>query len=164
MPEPSAYILSRCLSQLTNRKVSFVAASISLDGKNKQAYGVYDLLPHDTSVIVKADLALLGSFAGALVGLPDASVKEHLKANPIEELLRDAISEVLNVIAAAITLEGRAVFNKMVMDPTYIDGTAGKVFKQPFHRNYFTVTMDGYQGGRFAILSPHIPIKLVPSR
>src|ERR1035438_8820853 len=43
--------------------------------------------PHETAIVVKADLPLLGSFAGALVGLPDAAVKEHLRATPLEELM-----------------------------------------------------------------------------
>lgn len=164
MPEPNAYILSRCLSQLVGRKVTFVATTFALDGKNKQLYGVYSLLPYELAVIVKADLMLLGSIAGALVGLPDPVVKEHLKVWPPDELLRDAMSEVFNVASAAITLEGRAVFSKMVTDPSYVDGVAGKVLKEPFHRNYFTVTVEGYQGGRFAILSPFVPTKLIPSR
>lgn len=164
MPEPNAFILSRCLTQLIGRKVSFVSTSFALDGKNRQIYGLYDLLPHRLAVVVKADLSLLGSIAGALVGLPDSAVKEHLKANPIEELLRDAIAEVFNIASAAVTLEGRAVFSKMVMDPTYIDGTAGKVYKEPFRRTYFTVSVEGYQGGRFGILSPFVPTKLPGAR
>lgn len=159
MPEPNAYILSRCLTQLIGRKVSFTPASFALDGKNKQVYGIYDLLPVESAVIVKADLALLGSIAGALVGLPDAAVKDHLKSTPIEELLRDAIAEVLNIASAAVTLEGRAVFSKMVTDPTYIDGVAAKVYKEPFRRTYFGVAVEGYQGGRFGILSPFVPTK-----
>ena len=124
-------------------------------------YGIYTLLPADSAIIVKADLALLGSVAGALVGLPDSTVKEHLKVSPVDELLRDAISEVLNIASPAVTAEGRAVFTKMVADPSYIDGEAGKVLANPFHRNYFTVAVDGYQGCRFAILSPFVPTRLV---
>jgi hypothetical protein len=162
MAEPSPYILSKCFSQLTGRKVSFVQSTIALDAKIKQIYGVYTLLPHESAIVVKADLPLLGSFAGALVGLPDQMVKEHLKVSPVEELLRDAISEVLNIASAAITTEGRAVFIKMVTDPTYVDGPAGKVLSKPFQRSYFTVSIDGYQGGRFTILSPFVPVSLVP--
>jgi hypothetical protein len=130
--------------------------------KIRQMYGIYTLLPHETAIIVKADLPLLGSLAGALVGLPDSAVKEHLRTFPLEELLRDAICEVLNIASAAVTTEGRAVFKKLVADPAAIDGAAGQVFQRPDHRSYFTVSIEGYQGGRFTILSPFVPIQLYP--
>jgi hypothetical protein len=161
MADPSPYILSRCFTQLTGRKVTFVQTTLGPDLKTKQMYGVYNLLPDELAIVVKADLPLLGSIAGALVGLPDAVVKEHLRVTPVDELLRDAISEVLNIAAASITAEGRANFTKMVADPSYIDGEAGKVLAKPFHRNYFTVAVEGYQGGKFAILSPFVPTRLV---
>jgi len=91
MPEPTPYILSRCFSQLIGRKVTFVQTTFAPDTKIKKMYGIYTLLPHETAIIVKADLQLLGSFGGALVGLPDSAVKEHLRVAPVDELLRDAI-------------------------------------------------------------------------
>jgi hypothetical protein len=102
---------------------------------------------------------LLGSIAGALVGLPDSVVKDHVAANPLEELLRDAIYEVLNVASAAISTEGRAVFTNMVNNPTLIEGAAAETLKKPFRRSYFAVTIDGYQGGKFCILSQFTPVK-----
>jgi hypothetical protein len=141
--------------------VTFAQSTFALDAKIRQMYGIYTLLPHETAIVVKADLPLLGSFAGALVGLPDQAVKEHLRANPVEELLRDAIYEVFNIASAAITTEGRAVFTKLVADPAAIDGAAGKVLKKPDHRSYFTVSIDGYQGGRFTILSQFVPVRTV---
>lgn len=95
------------------------------------------------------------------MGLPDPVVKEHLRVSPVEELLRDAIYEALNIASAAVTSEGRAVFTKLVFDPVYIDGSAGEVYKKPHHRSYFNVLIDGYQGGRFAILSQFVPITVV---
>jgi hypothetical protein len=61
-----------------------------------------------------------------LVGLPDPTVKERLGASPIEELLRDAIYEVLNIASTIFTSEDRAVFSKMMTDQASIDGAAGK--------------------------------------
>ena len=121
-------------------------------------YGIYRVLPGETAIVVKSDLPLLGSLAGVLVGLPDAAVKEHLAATPVEELLRDAIHEVLNITSAVITHEGRAVFVKMVADPILLDGEAGKVFKKPDHRSYFNVLVEGYQGGKFTIFAPFAPV------
>jgi hypothetical protein len=93
--------------------------------------------------------------------LPDSAVKEHLAVSPIEELLRDAIHEVLNVASTVVTTEGRAVFTKMVGDPALIDGTAGKLLKKPDHRSYFNVLVDGYQGGKFTIFAQFAPVKAV---
>ena len=157
MAEPTPYGLSRRFSELIGRKVTFVQTPAALDTKIKQLYGVYTVLPFGTAIVVKADLSLLGSFAGALVGFPDCVVKEHLRVTPLEELLRDAIYEVLNIASAAIATEGRAVLTKMVPDPVYNEGAAGQVFKNPSHRSYFNVQIDGYQGGKFNILSQFVP-------
>jgi hypothetical protein len=92
------------------------------------------------------------------VGLPDSAVKEHLAVSPVEELLRDAIYEVLNIASAVITTEGRAVFSQMVADPLFIDGAAEKAFKKPDHRSYFNVLVDGYQGGKFTIFAQSAPV------
>lgn len=160
MAEPSPFLLSQRFTQLTGRKVTFVQTPATLDSKLSQIYGIYTVLPQETAVVVKADLRLLGSIAGALVGLPDPAVKDHIAANPMEELIRDAIYEVLNVAAANITTDGRAVFKQMVTNPTLIDGAAGETLKKPFRRSYFNVSVEGYQGGRFCIFAQYVPIKL----
>ena len=157
MSQPTPFTLSQRFSQLVGRKVTFVQTTLSVDIKPKQIYGIYNVLPQEVPIVVKADLPLLGSFAGALVGFPDNVVKEHLKVTPMEELLRDAIYEVLNIASAAVTAEGRAVFTKMVSDPAYIDGMAAAMFKKPDHRSYFNVSIDGYQGGKFNIFSAFVP-------
>lgn len=160
MSEPSPFLLSKAFSQLTGRKVAFVLATVGLESKVRQIYGIYSVKPHDVAIVVKADLLLMGSIAGALVGLPDPAVKEHLKTNPIEELMRDAILEVFNIAASTVTTEGRAVFTRMVTDPAYIDGPAEKAYKQPFRKNMFNVSIEGYQGGKFTILSDFVPTNL----
>jgi hypothetical protein len=158
MSEPTPFALSKLFTELIGRKVTFTQTTAAAETKVKQIYGIYTVFPHETAIVVKSDLPLLGSLAGVLVGLPDAAVKEHLAATPVEELLRDAIHEVLNITSAVITHEGRAVFVKMVADPILLDGEAGKVFKKPAHRSYFNVLVDGYQGGKFTIFAPFAPV------
>ena len=158
MSEPTPFALSKLFTELIGRKVTFTQTTAAAETKVKQMYGIYTVLPHETAIVVKSDLPLLGSLAGVLVGLPDAAVKEHLAATPVEELLRDAIHEVLNITSAVISHEGRAVFVKMVTDPVLIDGAAGKVFKKPDHRSYFNVLVDGYQGGKFTIFAQFAPV------
>jgi hypothetical protein len=161
MAEPSAFALSKHLSGLTGRKVSFAVTTASPETKIKQIYGIYTVLPYETAVVVKTDLPLLGSLGGALVGLPDSAVKEHLAISPIEELMRDAMHEVLNVASTVVTAEGRAVFQKMVADASLVDGAAGKLLIKADHRNFYNVLVDGYQGGKFTIFSQFITGKTV---
>jgi hypothetical protein len=158
MSEPTPYALSKLLSELIGRKVTFTQTTPAPETKIKQMYGIYTVLPHEHAIVVKSDLPLLGSLAGVLVGLPDSAVKEHLAVSPVEELLRDAIYEVLNISSAVITTEGRAVFIKMVADAALIDGAAGKVLRKPDHRSYFNVLVDGYQGGKFTIFAQSAPV------
>ena len=161
MSEPNPLALSQHFSQLVGRKVTFAPASLTPETKIKQMYGIYNVLPHETAIVVKADLPLLGSLAGVMVGLPDNTVKEHLARTPLEELLRDAIHEVLNVASTVVTNEGRAVFLRMVTDTGLIDGAAGNLFRKPDRRTYFNVSVDGYQGGKFTIFAQFIPVKTV---
>jgi hypothetical protein len=158
MSEPTPYVLSKLFTDLIGRKVTFTQTTAAAETKVKQMYGIYRVLPAETAIVVKSDLPLLGSLAGVLVGLPDAAVKEHLAVTPVEELLRDAIHEVLNITSAVVTHSGRAIFVKMVADPILIDGEAGKVFKKPDHRSYFNVLVEGYQGGKFTIFAPFAPV------
>jgi hypothetical protein len=159
MTEPTPLSFSHLFTQLIGRKVTFAPTTVSVDTKIKQIYGIYNVLPQETAIVVKADLPLLGSLAGVMVGLPDSAIKEHLAKSPIEELLRDAIHEVLNIASTVVTNEGRAVFTRMVSDPALIDGAADKLFKKPDRRSYFNVLVDGYQGGKFTIFAPFAPVK-----
>lgn len=153
MSEPTAHALSRHFSNLINRNVSFVQAKSFLENKVRQVYGVYEVFPGNKALVVKADLSLLGSFAGAMVGLPDAEVKSRLMENPLEELLRDAMNEVFNVASAVIASEGRAVFRSMATSPLYLGPEAEQALNSPLHRSYFDVEIEGYAGGKFFILS-----------
>jgi hypothetical protein len=155
MSEPTPFALSKLFTNLIGRKVTFAQTTLAAD-KGQQIFGIYTVLPGETAVVVKADLALLGSLGGVLVGLPDSVVKEHLAATPLEELMRDAIHEILNIASTAVTPEGRAVFTKMVTDPLFIDGAAGTMLKKPEYKSYFNVTVDGYQGGKFQVFSQSV--------
>lgn len=154
MSEPTGFALSRHLTDLIGRNVQFKLVPSAVETPAKVIFGIYTVLPEETPVVVKTDLSLLASFAGVLVGLPDAEVKNRISTGTPDELLRDAMHEVLNVTSTVITTEGRAVFQRMVNNVAYVDGPAGQVLKLPGHRTYFNVTVDGYQGGRFYIFSP----------
>lgn len=152
MSEPTGYAMSQLFTQLVGREVKFATGS-GAASKEKQMYGVYTVLPQDTAVVVQADLPLLGSFAGALVGLGDEAVRERIGTTPLDELLRDAIHEVLNIASTVVTNEGRGLFQKMATDPVYCDGAAAQLLAKPDRKTMFDVSMDGYTGGKFTILA-----------
>jgi hypothetical protein len=158
MADTVGFHLAKLLTDLVGRKVTFQPLPTAVEQPIKQVFGSYQLLPWDLSIVVRADLALLGSLAGLLVGLPDNAVKDRLKTGALDELLRDAVHEVLNISSAAITTEGRAIFQKMVFDRTLVDGTAGEVLRKPFHKSFYNVLVDGYQGGKFAIFGAQTPV------
>ena len=153
MSEPTAHAFTQMFSQLTGRQVSFTQPKAATPSTAKQMYGLYTVLPHETPIVVKSDLALLGSFAGALVGLQDDAVKDRLKQTPLDELLRDAIHEVLNISATLVTNEGRAVFKKMAADPVYFDNFDAQLLQKPDRKTAFDVSVEGYQGGKFTIFA-----------
>jgi hypothetical protein len=151
MAAPTTQSLSTLFTQLMGRQVTFAQTNDSFS-KAPQIYGVYSTLPDETATVIKADLPLLGSFAGSLMGLPDAAVKDNLKLTPIEEPLRDAIHEVLNIASSAVAIQGRTILTKVETDPARIEGAAADILKSPKRKLYFNVSISGYQGGKFAIL------------
>lgn len=158
MPEPNAVGIAKLLTDLVGRKVTFQPLPSFVEQPVKQIFGIYQWMPWDLRVVVRADLAVIGSLGGVLVGLPDSAVKERLKSGAFDEVLLDAVQEVLNISSAVIVGQGRAIFQKMVTERTLVDGDAGEVLRKPFHKLFFNVSVDGYQGGKFSILAPNTPV------
>ena len=152
MPEPTAFNLSRHFTNLINRRADFKPApATAADSKAPKAYGVYCVHPEQGALVLKADLALLGSMAGAMVGLPDDEVAQRLRTTPLDELIEDAMQEVCNVASGVLAFEGRAVFKTLTLKEVTLNPDAQLALKQPKHRAHFTVEVDGYSGGRLAI-------------
>ena len=103
--------------------------------------------------VVQADLPLLGSFAGALLGLPSESIQHRVAEPRLDDLLRDAIHEVLNVASTVVCTTGRAVFQDFYNDPVYLPKQATLTMNSPLYRSYFNVTMEGYEGGAFSLFA-----------
>jgi hypothetical protein len=151
MAEPTPFAMSKHFSALIGRDVKFEQLPKPVPSQAKQMFGVYKIVPADVSRVVQADLPLLGAFGGALMGLPADSIKERLASAGIEETLRDAIHEVLNVASTVVCTEHRAIFQKMYADPAYFPDTAVDVFRDPLYRSYFKVSVAGYEGGAFSL-------------
>ena len=153
MPDPTQQDLSRHFSNLVGRKVTFEKTLVNSLSKDKKAFAVYKSFPTESLIVVAADLRFLGSLAGALVGLPDSEVQNRLAKPVLDDLLNDAISEILNVTSAAIATEERAVFTQMVLERSGVKDAADAILTKPHRQISFNVTVENYQGGKFQVFS-----------
>jgi hypothetical protein len=153
MSDLTAPVLSHHFTSLIGRRVSFVRIPSNTESEARQVYGIYTNFPSGATVVVKSDLLLLGSFAGALVGLPDSEVRGRIRGKVIEELLRDAVYEVLNVASSVVATEGRATLSTMATELSEISAEAAALIAKPNRRIDFEASVDDYDGGRFTVLS-----------
>jgi hypothetical protein len=120
----------------------------------EQIYCVYLINPMDSYRVIKADLSLLSSFAGALLGLSPDTIQERMAEAKLDETLRDALHEVMNIASRIVTLEHRGVFKGMYGDPGQLPAEARSTLRDPCYSSYFKVTVDGYEGGALSLLAP----------
>ncbi len=153
MCAPTAYSLSKMYSQLLGREVGFTLKTPAPDSKAKAIFGVYKTEPVEDTIVVKADLPLLGSLAGVFVGLPAPSIAERLKEPKLDELLGDAIHELFNITSTPLSTEARVVFKTMHLDRVFLPGQAEDVLAKPLQTSSFEVSLSGYPGGVFQVFS-----------
>ncbi|MGA9671105.1 MAG: hypothetical protein WBQ94_17980 [Terracidiphilus sp.] len=153
---PEAHNLSKHFTHLVGRDVKFQKAGLAPDKGASWIYGSYEMVsaddPTDTkSLVVKADRDLLGSLAGALVGLPSDEVIRRLRSSSLDELLQDAIYEILNVAAGVIAPGYRTILAGMSVEARDVQGEASQVLASPSAKAIFDVVVQGYNGGRFRV-------------
>lgn len=154
MPEPSSTVIATLFSDLIGHHVNFSERVEAAPEHGDQIYCVYLIKPMDSFRVIKADLSLLSSFAGALIGLSPEIIKERVQDSEIDETLRDSLHEVMNIASRIVTLEHRAVFKGMYGDASQMPPEARNTLRNACNSTYFTVTIDGFEGGAFSLLAP----------
>lgn len=146
----SAFALTCLLSDLTGRKVQVVESDGEADARTPSCVGTYAVQPDGSSIVMKIDTLLLGSLGGALTGLPEPLVKQQV-ASGVDEMLRDAMHEILNITSSALTTEGRAVLKSIVTEKQQADTASHEAFRRSHTRVYYRATISGYPGGNIAL-------------
>jgi hypothetical protein len=154
MKELTPFAIAKLFTDLIGRNVNFTQVLKAPPASAKQVYGTYLLKPMDSTAVVQVDRTLLGSLAGAMLGFPGGSMQERLSGATLDESLRDAMHEILNITSTVVSLEYRAVFQKMYMEAVVLPSAATDVMHEPLFRSYFNVSVDSYDGGAFSIFSP----------
>lgn len=154
MADPKPFTIAQLFTDLVGRNVS--CTQIAKPGARtvKQMYGVYIIKPKDSVAVIQADLPVLGSLGGAMLGLPPDSVKERLAEPALDESLRDAIHEILNIASTIVSTECRAIFRGMQTDASLLPEPAVSLLSDPIFRSYFNVAVDGFDGGLFSLFTP----------
>lgn len=143
MKEPTAFSLSQFFTALAAKSVNFSLAVNAPDPKVPCMYGVYAVLPEDNALVMRIGLKSLALLGGTLLGLPTESAIERAQATPLDEAMRDAMHEVLNIASTAIGTETRVVFKKMFRDIKAIPAEAAAVMSKPSLRSSYRVAIDG---------------------
>jgi hypothetical protein len=136
-----------------DRTVTAALVVKPVESREKQIYGIYAMVPSKRAIVVKADLPLLANLAAVLLGLPAEAAVERAQETPMNESVRDAIHEILNISSTALSSESRVVFDKMVTDPVFCEGEAVEVIQSPDLTTTFQVTIAGKVAGSLRVLS-----------
>ncbi len=154
MAEPTSASMATLFSDLIGRHVNFSEQMYAPPASGDQIYCAYLIRPMDSYRVIQADMSLLSSFAGALIGLSPEAIKERVNEKKLDESLRDALNEVMNIASRIVTVEHRGVFKGMFGDPGEMPPLARNTLRDPCYTSYFKVAVDGYEGGAFTLLAP----------
>jgi hypothetical protein len=155
MAEPSSTSMATLFSDLIGRRVTFAEQLNELPAHGEQIYCAYLIKPMDSYRVIKADLWLLSSFAGALIGLSPEIVKERVEDATLDESLRDALCEVMNIASRIVTIDHRGVFKGLFGDPSQMPPPARSTLREPYYSCHCKVAIEGYEGGAFSLLAPY---------
>jgi hypothetical protein len=78
MAEASPITMGKLFTDLVGQRVTFCEQQYAINSAVKQTYCTYLIKPMDSTRVIKAEMPLLTSFAGALIGLPLESIKERV--------------------------------------------------------------------------------------
>ena len=143
MAEPTPLSLSQFFSELTGRHVNFALAVNPPASKAKLLYGAYTVQPEGRPLLLKIAAKTLGLLGGSLLGMPEDTSIERAQETPLNDPLRDAMHEVLNIASTAIMDNNRVVFQSMARDLTSLPSKVGQLERNYTRRNAYKVTVDG---------------------
>ena len=104
----SAQGVSKHLSDLVGRQVQMQAVEMPVFSPGVM-FACYDVQPYGETSIVKIDYGLLAGLAGTLLGFPPNLVMPMVKDRSLNDDMKDAAREIMNVLAGVICDDGRPV-------------------------------------------------------
>ena len=154
MKLPPPLMLTNLVGDLIDQRVTSKAATASRPDTKKQVAATYRNEAGDIVAVALCDLPVGASFAAALTLVPAGRVDECVKDGRLDDILRENLHEVFNVLSAAFPMSGspRVVLHAM---RCHEDASAdvGAVLAAPSSRLDLEITVSGYRSGKFSLLA-----------
>ncbi len=142
MADATALSLSRFFSDLTGRPVSFSIAAASSAVKGPQMYGLYDFADEAKPLLLRIHLHTLAVLGGALLGVPEEVAIERAQQSSVDEPLRDAMHEILNIASTAISPDIRIVFRSMSKSTAALPNGVADLMQTACHKTAYRVALE----------------------
>ena len=144
--------ISRHLSLLVDRNVATKVVTV-VDFSPETCTACYMLEPNLGNAVVQMDFHLMASLAGTMIGFVPAVTEAQIRTGELDENLTDASGEMMNVLAAAIVSEGRAIFKGLFRRRAECSAEAQELLLKGMLRLKLLVTPIGGKAGYMQIVS-----------
>ncbi|WP_263409920.1 hypothetical protein [Terriglobus tenax] len=155
MSGPTAFSFTHLFSDLVDRPVNFSEAKALPAVEAKKVFGIYETLPAGRPIIVRADLPFLATIAGLLIGLPAATAMERALCDPMDDAIRDAIYEALNICSTCLCGDERVLLRSMTTHSNAIPHPASELLKKSTYASNFKVVISGKDCGLLSVLGAY---------
>lgn len=154
MKLPLPLTLTNLIGDLIDQRVTSKAATAIPPDPRKQIAATYRNDAGELSAVAFCDLAVGGSLGAALTMVPVGRVDECLKAGRLDDVLRENLHEVFNVLSAAFPMSGspRVVLTELRCQEAPAADVAALLAK-PTGRLDLDLAVNGYRSGKFALLA-----------
>lgn len=154
MKLPPPLTLTNLVGDLIDQRVTSKATPATRADPKKQLAATYRNEAGDVVAVALCDLPVGASFAAALTMVPAGRVDECVKDGRLDDVLRENLHEVFNVLSAAFPMSGapRVILHEMRCQQDASPETVA-VVAAPSSRLDLDVTVGGYRSGKFSLLA-----------
>lgn len=153
MLEPSALSLSKLLSELTDKHVSFTLEPNAVPKPAATFFAIYVELPYEAPIVARVDRTAIAVLGGALLGMPEDTAIERSNQTPKDEPVWDAMNEILNISSSALSTQGRVVYKSVSADAKTVPAFAQGVLAKPAAISNYRLMINSKQHGLFTLFS-----------
>ncbi len=153
MIEPTALSLSKLLSELTDRHVSFTLAPNSTPKSVPMLFAVYAELPDEAPLVAHIDRSAVAVLGGALLGLPEYTAIQRSVQLPKDEPVWDAMNEILNIFSSGLSTQGRVVLKSVATEAPMMPSAAQGILSTPKAISTYQLAINSKQHGLLTLYS-----------